>query len=112
MKNSQNHPMYVVSVAGEKMYGLNTSFWSDRMGSSTQLYQNISFSGDSLNYQSFTVTGDLYDDFMLIKDKSGINRVLEPNKAKRINQRTEIPEGEETEYTPDEMKEYRLRFQK
>jgi len=39
--NVKNSPMYVVSVAGPKMYGLNTSFWSDRMASNTQLYQHI-----------------------------------------------------------------------
>lgn len=110
--NSRNHPMYVVSVAGPKMYGLNSNFWSDRVGSSTQLYQHISFSGDTLSYQSFTVAGDLYDDFVLIKNKAGINRVLEPQKAVRINQRTEIPEGEEKGYTEEEMKKYKLKFQK
>jgi predicted phosphodiesterase len=109
--NSRNHPMYVVSVAGPKMYGLNSNFWSDRMGSNTQFYQHISFSGDTLSYQSFTVAGDLYDDFVLIKNKAGINRVLEPQKAARIKQRTEIPEGEEKEYTQEEMRRYKLKFQ-
>jgi len=111
-KNSKNHPMYVVSVAGEKMYGLNTSFWSDRMASNTQLYQNIAFSGDTLSFQSYTVAGDLYDDFKLIKNKSGVNRVVLSKKVRGINQRTEIPEGEEENYNAEEMQKYRQKFQK
>jgi len=110
--NSKNHPMYIVSVAGEKMYGLNINFWSDRVASNTQLYQNISFSGDTLSYKSFTVSGDLYDEFMLIKDKTGINRFIESKEVREIKQRVEIPEGEEEEYTDEEMMKYRQKFQK
>jgi hypothetical protein len=87
-------------------------FMGDRVGSNTQLYQHISFSGDTLSYQSFTVASDLYDDFVLIKNKAGINRVLEPQRAVRTNQRTEIPEGEEKEYTKEEMQKYKLKVQK
>lgn len=110
--DSRNHPMYVVSVAGPKMYGLNTSFWSDRMASNTQLYQNIAFSGDTLSFKSYTVAGDLYDDFKLIKNKSGINRVVVSKKVRGINQRTEIPEGEEESYNTEEMQKYQQKFQK
>lgn len=108
--NSKNHPMYVVSVAGAKMYGLNTSFWSDRVASNTQLYQNIAFSGDTLNYKSFTVTGELYDKFMLIKNKTGINSFIESEEVRGIKQRTEIPEGEEENYTDEEIQKYRQKF--
>ncbi len=109
--NSKNHPMYIVSVAGEKMYGLTTNFWADRVASNTQLYQNIAFSGDTLFYKSFTVAGELYDEFMLIKDKNGINRFIESEEVREIDQRTEIPEGEEEEYTEEEMQKYDQKFQ-
>jgi len=109
--NSKNHPMYIVSVAGEKMYGLTTNFWADRVASNTQLYQNIAFNGDTLSYKSFTVAGELYDEFMLIKDKNGINRFIESVKVREIDQRTEIPEGEEEEYTDEEMQIYQQKFQ-
>jgi hypothetical protein len=108
--NSRNHPMYVVSVAGEKMYGLNTSFWSDRVASNTQLYQYITFSGNTMSFKSYTVSGDLYDDFELIKNKAGINRVVISRKVTGIMQRTEIPEGEEGEYTKEEMQKYLQKF--
>lgn len=110
--NSNNNPMYVVSVAGEKMYGLNTSFWSDRVASNTQLYQNISFSGDTLSYKSFTIAGELYDEFILIKNKTGINRVIESKKVLDIEQRTEIPEGEGENYNAEEMQKYQQKFPK
>src|SRR4030042_3548003 len=108
--NSKNHPMYIVSVAGEKMYGLTTNFWADRVASNTQLYQNITFSGDTLSYESFTVAGELYDEFMLIKDKNGINLFIESDEVRGVDQRTEIPEGEEEEYTDEEMQKYQQKF--
>jgi 3',5'-cyclic AMP phosphodiesterase CpdA len=110
--NSTNHPMYVVSVAGEKMYGLNSSFWSDRVASNTQLYQHITFNDNTMSFKSYTVTGDLYDDFELRKNKAGINRVVVSRKVSGILQHTEIPEGEEGEYSKEEMQKYQQKFQK
>jgi hypothetical protein len=109
--NSKNHPMYIVSVAGEKMYGLATSFWSDRYASNTQLYQNIYFSADTMRFQAFTVAGDLYDDFLLVKNEDGINQLIESPEIEGIDLRVELPEGEEEEYTKEELMEYRQKFQ-
>ena len=108
----KNATLYVVSVAGPKMYGLNTSFWSDRMGSMTQLYQNISINQDKLEYQSFTVAGDLYDHFVISKNKKGINSFKESAEVAKINQRTEIPEGAVKNYNEEELQKYRSKFQK
>jgi len=109
--STKNHPMYVVSVAGPKMYGLNTSFWSDRMASNTPLYQNISFNGNVLNYQSFTVAGDLYDEFQIVKNKKGENSFIESKKVAQIKQRTEIPASAIEKYNEEELKKYQLKFQ-
>jgi len=109
-ENLKNYPVYVVSVAGPQMYGLNTSFWSDRVASNTQLYQHITFNGDTLHFKAFTVTGDLYDEFVLIKDKNGINRFIESEKVKDIKQRTEILESNVNRYTDEELERYRERF--
>jgi 3',5'-cyclic AMP phosphodiesterase CpdA len=109
--NSKNLPMYIVSVAGPKMYGLNTSFWSDRVASNTQLYQHVSFFGDTLSFKSYTVTGDLYDDFLLIKNKAGVNQFVESKDVREIEQRTEIPERQKTKYTDEEMLKYQNEFQ-
>lgn len=110
--NSKNLPMYIVSVAGPKMYGLNTSFWSDRVASNTQLYQHISFSGDTLSFKSFTVVGDLYDDFQLVKNKDGVNHFIESDEISKIRQRTEIPKNQIIKYNEDEMLKYNNKFKK
>ena len=111
-QNNQNSPVYVVSVAGPKMYGLNTSFWSDRMASNTQLYQQIAFNGDSLTFKSFSVDGKLYDEFQIIKDKKGKNHVLEADEVARIKERTEIPEGAVKKYSEEELRQYQQKFNK
>jgi len=110
-KGAKNYPVYVVSVAGPKMYGLNTSFWSDRMASNTQLYQHISFKGNTLNYQSFTVAGDLYDEFQLVKNKKGKNSFIESKKPGLIRPRTEIPTSAIKNYNEEELKKYQQKFQ-
>jgi predicted phosphodiesterase len=107
-----NPPLYLVSVSGPKMYGLNTSFWSDRMASMTQLYQNISISSDKLEYQSFTVAGELYDHFVISKNKKGVNSFKEGPEVGKINQRTEIPEGAVKNYSEEELLKYKSKFQK
>ena len=106
----KNAPLYVVSVAGPKMYGLNTSFWSDRMASMTQLYQNISINSDKLEYKSFTVAGELYDHFTISKNKKGINTFSESSEVKSIEPRTEIPESVKDRYTPEETERYNKKF--
>lgn len=73
--------VYVVSVSGGKMYRLKKD-WDeykeisrDRVAENTQLFQVINVSGDSLTFESFTATGELYDKFMLLKQADG-----QPNK--------------------------------
>jgi len=106
----KNAPLYVVSVSGPKMYGLNTSFWSDRMASMTQLYQHISISKDKLEYQSFTVAGELYDYFVISKNKKGINSFKEGAELAKISPRTKIPESAVKNYTDEELKKYQSKF--
>lgn len=110
--DSPNHPMYIVSVAGQKMYGLNTSFLSDRVASNTQLYQYINLDRNELAYKSFTVTGELYDEFKIVKNTKGLNRIVVSRKPGVIEQRTQIPEGEETEYTIEELQKFYLKYPK
>jgi hypothetical protein len=110
MVKGKNSPLYVVSVAGPKMYGLNTSFWSDRVASMTQLYQHISISNDNLEYQSFTVDGDLYDHFTISKNKKGMNSFKEGTEVAKIKQRTEIPESAKDRYSAEELGKYQKKF--
>ena len=60
-------PVYVTSVSGPKMYRLDGRHRHDRAGENTQLFQVISISGNSLQYRSMTVTGEIYDAFDLVK---------------------------------------------
>ena len=110
MVKGKNAPLYVVSVAGPKMYGLKTSFWSDRVASMTQLYQHISISSDKLEYESFTVAGDLYDHFIIKKDKNGKNSFSEGSEIAKIKQRTEIPESAKDRYSAEELEKYQKKF--
>lgn len=110
MVKGKNAPLYIVSVAGPKMYGLNTSFWSDRVASMTQLYQHISISQDKLEYQSFTVAGDLYDHFIISKDNNGKNNFKEGSEVAKTRQRTEIPESAKDRYSAEELEKYQKKF--
>jgi 3',5'-cyclic AMP phosphodiesterase CpdA len=107
-----NKPLYVVSVAGPKMYGLNTSFWSDRMGSLTQLYQHVSVSGEKLEFKAYTVAGELYDHFIISKSQNGTNTFIESPEVAAIAQRTEIPENALLKYSEEELKLYQQKFNK
>ena len=78
----QTGTVYVVSVSGGKMYSLKPNAWEnykdatrDRGAENTQLFQVIRVHGDTLSYEAYTATADLYDAFDLIKSPDG-----EPNR--------------------------------
>lgn len=75
--NVKNPPLYVVSVAGPKMYELNSNVWSEVTGKDTQLYQGITIDNQTLYYNSYDVTGKLFDSFRLEKDQNGVNKFIE-----------------------------------
>jgi hypothetical protein len=110
MAKGKNLPLYVVSMAGPKMYGLNTSFWADRMASMTQLYQHISVAGNKLEYKSFTVSGDLYDHFVIKKSRQGRNRFREGKTTGNIEQRIEIPQDAINRYSEGDLQKFRMKF--
>ncbi|MBK8946351.1 MAG: metallophosphoesterase [Ignavibacteriae bacterium] len=61
--------VYVVSVSGPKMYSVNSNYnhIMAKTGGNVQLFQTISINNNILNYESLTVTGELYDSFELKK---------------------------------------------
>lgn len=70
--------VYVVSVSGPKMYPHSRQPFMTRIAEDTQLYQVITIDGDSLQYQAFTATSELYDAFTLEKQGQGqVNRLTE-----------------------------------
>lgn len=72
-------PVYLVSVAGAKMYGLNDrSTWQpDRVAEDTSLFQTIDIAGGRLTLKAFLNTGVLYDGFELVKRADGRNAFAE-----------------------------------
>ncbi len=69
--------IYVVSVSGPKMYGVERRPEMARVGEDTQLYQIIHVDGDSLHYEARTASGEMYDRFTLRKRPGMINEIEE-----------------------------------
>lgn len=71
-------PVYVVSVAGPKMYLVSDYARKNmaKVAEDTQLYQVINIEADQLSYESRTVTGKLYDAFTVQRKQNG-SKVLQ-----------------------------------
>lgn len=71
-------PVYVVSVTGAKMYGLNdrSATQPDRVAEDTELYQKIDVTADKLVFRAFTPTGRLYDGFELTRRPDGKKQIV------------------------------------
>jgi 3',5'-cyclic AMP phosphodiesterase CpdA len=69
--------VYVVSVSGPKMYDVTKAAFAKRVAEQTQLYQIIEIDNEKLKYSAYTATGELYDAFMLEKQKGKPNRLRE-----------------------------------
>ncbi|AUD00565.1 purple acid phosphatase family protein [Spirosoma pollinicola] len=102
-------PIYVVSVSGPKMYDIGLQDWMDRAASNTQLYQTITINSDKLTYQSYTVTGEKYDSFELVKASNGQN-TLNDQALVLAPERLELPVEYRKKYTPEQLDEYQNRF--
>jgi len=103
-------PIYVVSVSGPKMYDIGLQDWMDRAASNIQLYQTISINGDQLSYQAYTVTGELYDTFTIVRNSKGQN-TLNDQSPVLPPERLELPVDYQKKYKPEQLDEYRNRFQ-
>ncbi len=64
-------PVYVVSVSGPYQNAIQFGDWIERAGTSLQLYQEIDVSPTEIHYVTRTVTGEVYDEFTIQKDKKG-----------------------------------------
>ncbi|MBC8491848.1 MAG: metallophosphoesterase family protein [Candidatus Marinimicrobia bacterium] len=87
ISDPQTGTVYVVSVSGPKMYDLTDDRWMDRAAENTQLYQVISVDQKTLSYRSYTVTGELYDAFQVIKKKNKPNKIID-QKPQNFPERT------------------------
>jgi len=60
-------PVYLLSVAGPKMYDSDSERWMQVAASRTQLYQVIRVTDEKLYFSSYKLNGELFDSFELPK---------------------------------------------
>jgi len=78
------------------------------MASNTQLFQNVRINGNVLNFKTFDATGKLYDEFELVKKKSGKSII---SKTPDYEERTELPISRKRKYTDEEWLQLEKRRQ-
>ncbi len=105
-------PIYVVSVSGPKMYELGLENWMDRAASNTQLYQVLHVDHHKLSFKAYTVNGDTYDAFDLLKDAKGKNTLVELAPSLKMQERLDLPEDLQKRFKEADLKEYNERFLK
>lgn len=60
-------PVYLVSVAGPKMYKVDGARWMNVSLENTQLFQTIHVDGANLKFEAYKTSGELFDAFSLKK---------------------------------------------
>jgi len=82
-KGAPQGPVYLVSVTGSKMYGLNDRARTqpDKTAEATELYQIVDVEADRLRFRTYTASGKLYDGFDLHRAADGSKRLEEPKEA-------------------------------
>ena len=91
-------PVYMVSVTGSKMYGLNGRAHQqpDRIAEDTQLFQTVAVEQNRLSIRTYTADDRLYDAFDIERDASGNKYLREPalhRQAERFCQGDKSPDG-------------------
>lgn len=107
-KISLTGPVYLTSVSGPKQYVPALDGWQQRAGANTQFYQVVNVEENLLRYQSFTVTGELYDAFDLEKKKAG-NVLIDKAPANR--EMLDLPPSYIEELTPAQQEAYQKKVQ-
>ncbi len=72
--------VYVVSVSGPKLYEAGDKDWMQFKGSNRQLFQVITIDNNELHFKAYTANGELFDEFMLKKNRNGKSKFVELNK--------------------------------
>ena len=103
-------PMYVVSVSGPKMYELAFGDWLERTGASRQLYQIVRVDGNTLNYEAYTATGELYDAFDLIKGERGVNTYVNRS-SEAVAESLKLPQRALRGMSEEEIQVYQQRLE-
>jgi len=79
LRDGDDGPVYVVSVAGPKQYRLSERTASEMAPAAedTQLFQVVHIDGDVLRFEALTATGRRHDAFELRRQADGSNRLVE-----------------------------------
>jgi len=78
-------PVYLVSVAGPKMYKVDGARWMNVSLENTQLFQTIQIDGQNLKFEAYKTSGELFDAFSLKKtspDRAAEFKDLNPANTK------------------------------
>ncbi len=110
-RDKPDGPIYVVSVSGPKMYDIGLQNWMDRAASNTQLYQAITVNNNQLSFKAYTVTGELYDHFDLIKNAKKVNTLKEYSNTLSLQERLELPERLQKSFKAEQLDEYNRKYQ-
>ncbi len=84
--NPSSGPVYLVSVAGPKMYDLSAPPVMHVAASNLQLYQVITIDGDSLTCESKTADGEVFDAFTIQKNGPAGKTLLEHTRPEKTRQ--------------------------
>ena len=109
-RKSPDGPIYVVSVSGPKMYELGLQDWMVRAASNTQLYQILNVDHEKLSFKAYTVNGDVYDSFELLKDSKGKNALKDLSNSLKMQERLDLPTYMQKTIKEADLKEYNERF--
>jgi acid phosphatase type 7 len=99
-------PVYMVSVAGAKMYGLNdrSATQPDRVAEDTSLFQILDVSPDRLSVRAYLNTGVLYDGFDLVKRTDGGNGLEDlPDAVPTVRRCSGPPQAVDAPMPPNRM---------
>lgn len=66
-KKNPTHPVFTVTVVGDKYYELEEQKWMDASYNEVSTYQYIQITKNKISYQSFSETNTLIDEFVITK---------------------------------------------
>ena len=103
----QQGPVYMVSVTGSKMYGLNDRADTQpvRAAENTELYQLIDVQERELSFRAYTATGQLYDAFTLTRQEDGSKRLSESSESLLALRRCDGAQGPDNRPCTAEIKD-------
>ena len=75
--NEYTGTVYVVSVAGRKMYPLGNHPWMQKKAENLQTYQIVTVQKESILFDTYKTNGDLFDSFEIKKLTNGDKQLIE-----------------------------------